>query len=84
MATLAPSAPRPICPSALSPASAPLESYRLRVPPDGGAELESRMAYYGLQWAGKRMSETLQRWAAAGGSPPIEDGGGGGGGVPAV
>ncbi|GBF96296.1 DNA polymerase I [Raphidocelis subcapitata] len=51
---------------------APLESYRLRVPPDGGAELAARMAHYGLQWSRGRVAEVLARWAAAGGSPPVE------------
>lgn len=29
------------------------------------------MAYYGLQWAGKKVRELLARWEATGGGPPL-------------
>jgi hypothetical protein len=56
----------------LPPPSVPMDTFRLRVPADGGQELMARMAHYGLQWSSKKMQETLAKWAAAGGSPAVE------------
>ncbi|KAI8476382.1 MAG: PIN domain-like protein [Monoraphidium minutum] len=50
---------------------APLDSFRLRAPADGGAELQARLDHYRLAWVKQRLMGVVAGWRDAGGAAPL-------------